>query len=139
MPTMTPQASRTCSACRTPIGDDDSTSLSIAASNWRFANGSGSGAALGLLGAHPAEHLLPQGKNEREAVVPLHPADRNTDELALGVQHAAPRDARMAVGEAGHQLVRRALPDVPGGDDDALRVVVPAPEDRVGKLELIAH
>jgi len=45
----------------------------------------------------------------------------------------------MAVGEAGHQLVRRDLPDVPGGDDDALRVVVPEPEDRVGKLELIAH
>src|SRR4026208_1801995 len=115
MPTMTPQASLTCSAWRTPIAGGDSTNLWIAASNRRFANGSRSGAALGLLGAHPAEHLLPQGKNEREAVVPLHPADRDTDELALGVQHAAPRDARMAVGEAGHPPVRRDLPAGPRG------------------------
>src|SRR5262245_10848918 len=109
MPTMTRQASLTCSACRTPIVGGDSTSPWIAVSSRRFANGSVSGAVLSLLGAHPAEHLLPQGKNEREAVVPLHPADRDTDELALGVQHAAPRDTRMTVGEAGHQLVRRHL------------------------------
>src|SRR6185503_6113579 len=96
------------SACRRHIATGDSTSRPIADSNRRFANGSGSSE----LGLHAAEHLVPQRKNEREAEVALHAADRNADQLPGRVQHPAPGDARMTVGEAGDQLVGRALTDV---------------------------
>src|SRR4029079_6918152 len=48
-----------------------------------------------------AEHLRAQRQDDREAVVPLHPADRNPDQLPVAVQHAAARHARVTVGEAG--------------------------------------
>ena len=57
---------------------------------------------------HLAEHLRPHRQDEREAVVALHPADRNPHQVALLVQHAAARHARMAVGQARDQAVRRS-------------------------------
>ena len=53
-----------------------------------------------------AEHLDAQRQDEREAIVALHPADRDADELAVAVQHAAARHAGMAVGQARHEVVR---------------------------------
>ena len=88
---------------------------------------------------HLAEHLRAQRQDEREAIVPLHPADRDADELAVAVQHAAARHAGMAVGQAGHQVVRRPLADVAGRQDDALRVVVAEAEDRIGEVEPVAR
>ena len=89
----------------------------------------------GALELHLPEHLGAQRQDEREPVVALHPADRDADELAVAVQHAAARDPGMAVGQARHELVGGALADVTGRDDDALRVVVAQPEDRVGEVE----
>ena len=88
---------------------------------------------------HLPEHLVAQRQDEREAVVALHPADRDADELAVAVQHAAARHAGMAVGQAGHQAVRRALADVAGREDDALRVVVAEAEDRIGEVERVSR
>ena len=84
---------------------------------------------------HLAQHLGAQRQDEREPVVPLHPADRNPDQIAVAVQHAAAGHPGMAVGQAGHQVVGRALPDVAGRQDDALRIVVAEPEDRIGEIE----
>ena len=83
---------------------------------------------------HLAEHLGAQRQDEREAVVALHPADRNADQIAVLVEHAAAGHARMAVGQARHQAVGRPLPDVAGAEDDALRVVVAEAEDRLGEV-----
>src|SRR5262249_62201731 len=63
------------------------------------------------------EHLPAERKDEREPVVPLHPADRDADQLAVGVQHAAARDARMAVGQARHEIVGGALADIAARED----------------------
>src|SRR5215213_3463866 len=52
------------------------------------------------------EHLLPKRQDEREAIVSLHPADRNADELTFAIQYAAARHAGMAIGEARHQVIR---------------------------------
>jgi hypothetical protein len=93
----------------------------------------------GGLAFHAAEHLVAQRKNEREAVIALHPADGNPHELPFGIEDAAARDTRMAVGEARHQAVGRLLPHVAGRDDDALRVVVAEAEDGVCELELVAE
>ena len=86
-----------------------------------------------------AEHLAAQRQDEREPVVSLHPADRDADQLPVAVQHAAARHARMAVGQAGHQVVRRPLADVAGREDDPLRVVVAEAEDRIGEVEGVAE
>ena len=87
-----------------------------------------------MTAGHLAEHLGAQRQDEREAVVALHPADRNAHEIALLVQHAAARHARMAVGQAGDEAVRRPLADVAGAEDDSLRVVVAEAEDRFREL-----
>src|SRR5215467_11385407 len=58
------------------------------------------------------EHLGAQGQDEREPVIPLHPADRNADELPVRVEHAAARDTWMAVGQTGDEVVGRLLADV---------------------------
>src|SRR3954463_2343340 len=63
------------------------------------------------------EHLTAQRQDEREAIVSLHPPDGNANELAVAIQHAPARDTRMPVGEARHQIVGRALPDVTGRED----------------------
>src|SRR5688500_19271497 len=81
-----------------------------------------------------AEHLGAQRQDEREAVVALHPADRNADEMTLLVQHAATRHTGMPVGEACHQPVGGALSDVAGAQDDSLGVIVAEPEDRLRKV-----
>ncbi len=83
---------------------------------------------------HLPEHLGANRQDEREAVVTLHPADGNADEVALLVEDAAARHTRMAVGQAGHEAVRRPLPDVAGAQDDALRVVVAQAEDRLSEV-----
>src|SRR6188768_509276 len=85
------------------------------------------------------EHLPAQREDEREPVVPLHPADWNTDQLTVAVQHAAARDAGMTVGQAGDEVVRRSLTDVAGRENDALRVVVAEAEDRVREIEGVAE
>ena len=85
------------------------------------------------------EHLRAQRQNEREAVVPLHPADRDADQLAVAVQHAAARHAGMAIGQARDQIVRRPLADVAGREDDPLRVVVAEAEDRIREIEAVAE
>ena len=59
------------------------------------------------------EHLRPKRKNEREPVVALHPADRNPDQFAFAVEHAAARHAGMPVGQARHQLVDVRCPTYP--------------------------
>src|SRR6188474_2175785 len=87
-------------------------------------------AAVGNL----AEHFVPHRQDERKAVIALHPADRDADEVALLIQDAAAGYARMAVGQARHQSVRHPLADVPGRQDDALRVVVAEAEDRLGEV-----
>src|SRR5229473_7121994 len=90
---------------------------------------------LGLVvGRQLAEHLGTNREDEGEAIVPLHPADWNADEVAALIENAAARYARVTVGETRHQTVRRFLSDVAGRQDDALRVVVAQPEDRIGEL-----
>jgi len=44
----------------------------------------------------------------------------------------------VAVSQAGHQAIRRALTHVAGRHDDALRVVVAKAEDRIGEFEPVA-
>ena len=88
---------------------------------------------------HLPEHLLAERKDEREPEIALHPANRNTHELPFGIQHAAARDARVPVRQARHELVRRPLADIAGRDDDALRVIVPETEDRVGEFEAVGR
>ena len=90
---------------------------------------------LGLLvERHLAQHFGTNRKNERETVVALHPADRDADEDAALVEHTATRHTRVAIGEGGDQTVRCVLADVPGGQDDALRVVVAETEDRIREV-----
>ena len=60
-----------------------------------------------------SEHLGTDGQDEREAVVPLHPPNRNAHQAAVLIQHASSRHTGMPVGEAGDQAVRRALPNEP--------------------------
>ena len=81
-----------------------------------------------------AQHLGANRQDEREAVVPLHSPDRDADQVAALIEHAAARDAGVAVGKAGHQTVGGPLADVAGGENDALGVVVAETEDRVGEL-----
>ena len=45
---------------------------------------------------HLPQHLGSHRQDEREAVVALHPADRDADEMAALIQHAAARHARDA-------------------------------------------
>jgi len=45
-----------------------------------------------------------------------------------------PDTAGVAVGETRHETVRRFLADIAGRQDDALRVVVAQPEDRISEL-----
>ena len=87
-----------------------------------------------LVERHLPQHFRANRQDEREAVVALHPADRDADEVAALVEDAAARHARMAVGEAGDEAVRGPLADVAGREDDALRVVVAEPEDRIGEI-----
>ena len=92
-----------------------------------------------ILAAHLAQHLGAQRQDEREAIVALHPSDRDPDEIAFAVQHAAAGNAGMTIGEAGDQVVGRALADVAGREDDALRIVVAEPEDRIGEVERVGE
>ena len=83
---------------------------------------------------HLPQHLGSHRQDEREAVVALHPADRDADEMAALIEHAAARHPGMPVGQAGDQAARRLLADVAGRDDDALGVVVAEAEDRLGEV-----
>src|SRR5260370_28172386 len=87
-----------------------------------------------LVEGHLAQHLRADREDEREAVVALHPADGDADEHAALVEDAAARHARMAVGQAGDETVGGALADIAGREDDALRVVVAEPEDRIREV-----
>ena len=57
---------------------------------------------------HFPQHLGAERQDEREAIVALHTADRDPDEIAVAIQHAAAGNARMAIGEARDQIVPRS-------------------------------
>jgi hypothetical protein len=81
-----------------------------------------------------AEHLRTHWQDEREAVITLHPANRDADQVALLIEHSAARDAGVAVSEAGDQPVGRPLSDVSSAQNDALRIVIAQAEDRLGEF-----
>src|SRR6185295_9676202 len=96
--------------------------------------GRGDGMLFERDAVHLAEHLRPDREDEREAIVALHSTDRNADEIAALIQHAAAGDARVTVGQRGHEPIRRPLSNVAGAEDDALRVVVAKAADRLGEV-----
>ena len=112
----------TWSACppRTPAGA--STSPPSAGSrrrskdDWRGCGRSGN--SVRLTGPQPTllhlpQHLRAQRKDEREAIVPLHPSDRDADELALAIEDAAAGDAGVTVGQTGHEVEGVRWPTYP--------------------------
>src|SRR4030095_7559819 len=87
-----------------------------------------------LVARHLSQHFAPHRENEREAIVALHPADRNPHQIAALIEDAAARHARVSVGERGDETVRGPLADIARREADALRVVVAEAEDRIGEL-----
>src|SRR2546422_11651643 len=83
---------------------------------------------------HLPEHLVTHRQDEREAVIALHPTDRNSHQVTMLAEDAATRDAWVAVGQAGHEAVCRALSYVAGAENDALGIVVTETEERLREL-----
>src|SRR5258705_11871849 len=54
---------------------------------------------------HLSEHLAAHRQDEREAVIALHPADRNAHEITVLVEHAAAGTARVPFGQPRHATV----------------------------------